>query len=123
MHKRNMPIAPRARTLKRRLTLLRRLIIPVTRVDIVRDDAVPQLRHDGQHAAAGREVRRAHVRGLYADDVDERLLEARHLAGEFAAGHAAKVLRVGPRVRGDLVPGFVGVLQGGFLPVDAAWER
>jgi hypothetical protein len=39
---------------------------------------------------------------------------------EVGSGHAAEVLGVRPAVGGDLVAGLEGVLEGGFLAVDAA---
>lgn len=121
MHKRNMSIAACTGLLELLLALLGRLIVPVARVNVVGDDAVAQVLHGGQDVAAGGEVRGTQVGGLLADDVAEGLLEAGHLLGELGGGHGAEVLGVGPCVRGDLVAGFEGVLEGGALVVDAAW--
>jgi hypothetical protein len=120
MHQSNMAITSRTRLLKLLLTLLRRLAVPVLAIHIRRDDAVAQVAHRGQHVAARCKVRRTHVGWLDADDVDEGLLEARHLTRQVGRGEGAEVLRVRPCVRGDLVAGFVGGLERGFLVVDAA---
>lgn len=117
-----MAIATGTSLLEYLLALLGRLAVPVTRVDVVGDDAVAQVLHRGEHVAAGGEVRGAHVGGLYADDVDEGLLEASHLRCEVVGGEGTEVRRVRPCVRCDLVAGFVGVLEGALLIVDASYS-
>jgi hypothetical protein len=120
VHQRDMPIAAGARLRKLLLALLRALVIPVAAVDVVGYDAVAQRLHGREYIAARCEVGWAHVRWLYTDDVDEGLLEARHLCGEVIGGKGAKVGGVAPGVRGDLVAGFICVEDGGLLVVDAA---
>jgi hypothetical protein len=120
VHQGNVPVSTRTRLRELLLALLRCLVIPVSRVNVVRNNAISERLHGGEHVAASGQVGWAHVRGLLADNVDESLLEARHLAGEVGCGHGAKVLRVRPGVRGDLVTGFVRVLESGLLAVDAA---
>jgi hypothetical protein len=120
VHQRDMSVAAGPRSLELGLALRRRLAVPVLGVDVVGDDAVPEGLHRREHAAGCLEVGRAHVGGFHADDVDEGGLELRHLGGEGGGGERADV-RVRPGVRGDLVAGLVGILEGGFLVVDAAW--
>jgi len=120
VHERNVAVATGARLLKHLLALLGRLAIPVTGVDVVGDDAVAEGLHRGEHVATGGEVRRAHVGGLYADDVDEGLLEARHLRRQVVGGEGTEVRGVRPGVGRDLVAGLVRVLEGALLVVDAA---
>jgi hypothetical protein len=91
MHQWNVPIPTRTSLLKLLLTLLRRLVVPVTAVNIIGYHAVAEGPHGGKHVAARGEVRRAHVRGLLADDVDEGLLEARHLRGQVGGGEGAEI--------------------------------
>lgn len=63
------------------LALLRCLVIPVLGIDIIGDDPVAEVLHRRENVAAGGEVGRTHVCGLYADDVHEGLLELGHLLG------------------------------------------
>jgi len=119
VHERNVAIATGTSLLEHLLALLGRLAVPVAGVDVVGDHAVAEGLHRGEHVAAGGEVRRAHVGGLHADDVDEGLLEARHLRREVVGREGTEVRGVGPGVRCDLVAGFVRVLEGGLLVVDA----
>ena len=121
MHQSNMSIPSRTRLLELLLALLRRLAVPVLGVDGVGNHTVAQVAHRGQHVSARGEVRGPHVGWLDADDVDEGLLEARHLARYVVGGQRAKVLWVRPCVRADLVAGLVGVLECALLVVDAAW--
>jgi hypothetical protein len=72
------------------------LTYPVTRVDVVGDDAVPHRAHGRKNIPSGRKVGWTHVGGLHADDVDERLFETRHLAREVGSRHGAKVLWMTP---------------------------
>jgi len=118
-----MSVTARAGLLEFCLALLRRVASPVAAVDIVGDDAVSEIAHGGKHVSACSKVRRTHVCWLLADDVDERLFDTRHLRREIACGQGAKVLRVRPRVRRDLVARLVRVLQRRLLIVDAAIER
>jgi hypothetical protein len=81
MHQRNMPISTGARLRKLLLTLLRALVVPVAAVYVVGHNAVSQRPHGWEHVAARGEIRWTHVRSFHTDDVDEGLLEARHLCG------------------------------------------
>jgi hypothetical protein len=120
VHEGNMAVATGTSLLELLLALLGRLTVPVLGVDVVGDDAVAQVLHRGEYVAAGGEVGRAHVSWLDADDVDERLLQTRHLGCEVVGGEGAEVRGVGPCVRCDLVAGLVGVLEGALLVVNAA---
>jgi hypothetical protein len=115
-----MSVAASPCSLELRLALRRGLAVPVLSVDVVGNNAIPEGLHRREHAAGGLEVGRAHVGGLHADDVDEGGFELSHLCGEGGGGEGADVW-VGPGVGGNLVAGFVSVLEGGFLVVDAAW--
>lgn len=122
MHEGNVTVSTSTSLLELLQTLLGRLAIPVTRIDIVGDDLVSELLHGGQHVPAGGEVGRAHVGWLLADDVDEGLLHLLHLLLQPVGAETAEVLGVSPGVTGDLVAGVVGLLDGGLLIVDAAVE-
>jgi hypothetical protein len=73
----------------------RRLIIPIARVDVVVDDGVVHLAHDGEELAARLKVGGAHVGRLAAEDVDHGLLDLLHLALDRGRAHRAHV-RVRP---------------------------
>lgn len=122
VHQRNVSVAACAGRLELSLALRRRLAVPVLGVHVVGDDPVAHRLHRREHAAGGLEVGWAHVRGLHTDDVDERGFELGHLGGE-GAGREGSNVRVGPGVGGDLVAGFVGILESGLLVVDAAWSE
>lgn len=67
------------------------LVVPVARVDVVVDDGVVHLTHDGEELAARLEVGGAHVGGLAAEDVDHGLLDLLHLALDRGRAHRAHV--------------------------------
>lgn len=96
VHQRDVPVARRAGALEELLARRRRVAVPVARVDVVGDDLVPERRQRREHVAARREVRRAHVGRLDAEDVDGGLLELLHLLGELVGAQGAEVLRMGP---------------------------
>lgn len=121
VHETDVAVSACAGLLELLLALLRRLAVPVFAVHVRRDDAVAQVAHRRQHVAARGQVRRAHVRGLHPNDVDESLLEPRHLRRQVVGRQRSKVLRVRPSVRGNLVSGLVGILQCRSLVVDASY--
>lgn len=123
MHERDVSVAAGAGGRELGLALRRGLVIPVAAVDVIRDDLVAERSHGREYGAAGGQVGRAHVGGLLADDVDHGLLELLHLGGELRGAQTAEVGGVRPGVRGDLVAGVEGLLDGGLLVVDAAVQR
>jgi hypothetical protein len=120
VHERDVTITTSASLLELLLALLSRLPVPVTRVDVVGNDLVAELLHGRKDVATSGEVRRAHVGGLLADDVDHGLLELLHLLLQLIGAQTAEVLGVGPCVTGDLVARVVGLLDGGLVVVDTA---
>lgn len=83
VHQRDVAVPAGASCCEFGLALGGRLAIPVAGVDVVGDDVVAEGLHHGRDAAAGLEVRGAHVPGLPAEDVDKGLLELGHLGGEL----------------------------------------
>lgn len=122
VHERNVAVATSTSLLELLLALLSRLAVPVTRVNIVGDDLVPELGHGRKNVAAGGEVRRTHVSGLLANDVNHGLLKLLHLLLELVGAQATEVLGVGPGVTGDLVAVLVSLLDGGSVVVNTAVE-
>jgi hypothetical protein len=120
VHEGNVAVSTSTSLLELLQALLGRLTIPVTRVDIVGDDLVSELLHGGQHVTAGGEVRRSHVGGLLANDVDQGLFHLLHLLLQLVGAETSEILRVSPGVTGDLVTRVVGLLDGSLLVVDAA---
>lgn len=119
VHQRDMAVPAGAGLLKLSLALGSRLPVPVASIDVVGDDVVAEGSHHGGYATTGLEVRRAHVPGLPAEDVDVRLLQLGHLRSELGRRHRADVAMC-PGVRGDLVSAFVGGLDCRSLVVDAS---
>lgn len=122
VHERNVAVSAGTSLLELLLALLSSLSVPVARVNIIGDDLVSELLHGGQDVSAGGEVRRTHVGGLLADDVDHGLLQKLHLLLQLVGAETAEVGGMGPGVTGDLVAGVVGLLDGSGTVVDAAIE-
>lgn len=95
VHEGDVAVAGGAGLLELLLALLRRLVVPVARVDVVRDHRVVHLLHHAEELPARLQVRRPHVLRLLAHQVHERLLHLLHLALDLRRAHAAHV-RVRP---------------------------
>lgn len=118
-----MAVSAGASLLELGLALGSRLSIPVAGVDVVGDDVVAESLHHGGNAAAGLEVRRAHVPGLPSEDINVGLLQLGHLRRQLGRGHGPNV-SVCPGVRGHLMSALVGGLDRRRLVVDAScFER
>jgi hypothetical protein len=120
VHERDVSITACTGLLEFLLALCGRQTVPVTSINIVRDDAVAERSHRAEDAAASGEVRRTHVCWLLADDLVESTLESLHLRRELGRAKRAKVGGVAPGVGGNLVTGIVGSLDCGRLVMDTA---
>lgn len=83
MHQRDVAVPACPGGLEFGLALGSGLTVPVAAVDVVGDDIVAEGPHHRGDAAAGLEVRRTHIPGLLAKDVDIGLLQLGHLGGEL----------------------------------------
>lgn len=95
VHKRDVAVSTGAGLRELLLRLGGRLVVPVARVDVVRDHLVVHRLEHGQDLAARLEVRGAHVERLLADQVGESVFELGHFGGDLGGGVAGHV-GVGP---------------------------
>src|SRR5689334_21129416 len=93
MPERDMSITTCSSLGKLLLTLLRCLVVPVTAVNVISDDAVAKRLPGREHAAASGVVWWAYICRLHTTDVDNGLLKTRDYARAIGCALGAEVLK------------------------------